>query len=81
MAKAIIDAEMYSYLDGYGVWKFHFREDIMEATVKVIDARRIFGRLDLLVQTDRGTRTWASSETVTMNEGRERHPRHSDTTP
>jgi hypothetical protein len=50
-----------------GVWAIALRgRGVVTVLVKIVDARKVWDRLDLLVETNTGDRTWVSDKTVTL---------------
>jgi hypothetical protein len=59
-----LDDEARELLDKMAVWEFTIRGERVSTLVRIVDARRLWNRLDLLVETNTGTRVWASAQTV-----------------
>jgi hypothetical protein len=48
-----------------GIWTVQLQlERRLRVTVRIVNARRSFGRLDLEIETDTGDRAWVSDRTV-----------------
>lgn len=58
------DHELREWIDQAAKWTFVYRGEHVPVLVRILDARRLFGRIDLLVETNAGGRVWASSESV-----------------
>ena len=58
------DEALQPLLDQRGVWSFRIQGEVVSAVVQVIDARQLRERVDLLIETNAGSRIWVPKQTV-----------------
>lgn len=64
MSTARNDPELMQFIGKAAIWTFSFREKPVQTLVRITDARRLWDRIDLEVETNIGSRVWASTDTV-----------------
>lgn len=55
------------YIGKRGIWSIQVRnQGVATVSVQVVDVRENYGRVDLLIETDTGSRVWVSNQTVSV---------------
>jgi len=63
-AESANDDKLSVFIGKSAVWTFTFENQDMQTVVRIVDVRRRRQRVDLLIETNAGSRAWAFSGTV-----------------